>query len=312
MLIIGSRALQYHAQERGVPFRSPGDTDVLCTAGEMRGYATDFDANLTQVSDNHFLMETAKGRHMEFEVADESGAGSTNAYLKWCGDRCNRLQIAPLEILCSIKKSHLYLSKKKWKQHLLDYHLMKSWGYANTLPEITKMRRAEYAAIKTPSLNKTAEEFFDDHVSNKTFIHDEIHAVMAHREKPMFEYIKVDTDLVKCSKEKFFALSPQDQMRCVLEEAYVIALERAIIPMLFDGKKLAPAESALDWALFRICTTLTSGWFREFAAENYPAIKAATDTQYVQKFLNAVDTGKIRRINAKSISDPQEPNDTAE
>lgn len=296
MLIIGSRALQFYAQERGVSFRSPGDTDVICTREEMRQYTADFARPLMWVRDNHYFARLAPGYHMEFEIADDLAMNSASIYLEWTRNKEGQLQIAPPEVLLSLKKSHLYIPRKKWKQHILDYHLMKSWGWTDTMWSLTTQRRKEYEALKTPSLNKTAEEFFDDNVSNRTFVHDEIHAVMAHREKPMFEYIKVDPTLVKCSKEKFYALFPEERIECVLEEAYVIALERAIIPMLFEGKKMADSESAFDWALFRICTTLTSGWFREFAAENYVAIRAAYDRSYVEKFLGAVDSGKIRRI----------------
>lgn len=294
MLIIGSRALQYYAQERGVPFRSPGDTDVICSEVEMLWYLDDLGVACEQTGANHYVARTAKGRHMEFEIATIDSSG--DRYLYEVGRTLGQIMIAPLDVLLSIKKSHLYIPRKKWKQHMQDYHLMKSWGVVDTYSGVTKLRRKEHENLKTPSLNKTADEFFDDHVSNKTFIHDEIHTVMAHQEKPMFEYIKVDPALVKCSKDKFWALTPEQRIQCVLEEAYVIALERGIIPMLFEGKKVAESESAFDWALFRICTTLTSGWFREFAAENWPAIREAYDRGYATKFLTAVDEGKIRRI----------------
>lgn len=146
--------------------------------------------------------------------------------------------------------------------------------------DITLKRQKEHAAHKPPSLEKSKQEFFNDDVSNHVFEHDQIHEVMAHRARPVFEYIASATDIVKSDKAKFFALSTTEQMQCALEEAYVIALERAIVPMLFEGKKLADSESALQWALMRICTTLTSGWFREFAVENYPAIWNLADKGY--------------------------------
>lgn len=301
MLIIGSRALQYYAQERGVPFRSPGDTDVICTRNEMLSFCSARKLALKHVRIGHYLTQTAPGRHMEFEITEDGIATSGHYYQSVTGDRNGLLQIAPLDVLFSIKKSHRFIPKQ-WKKHIQDYHLMKSWGLEDMYPAATALRRKEYENFKTPSLNKTADEFFDDHVSNHTFVHDDIHAIMAYREKPMFEYIKVDTNLVKCSKEKFYALNPMFRIFCVLEEAYVIALERAVIPMLYEGKKLADSESALDWALFRICTTLTSGWFREYAVENYPAISAARDPFYARNFLSAVESGKIRRIEECAAS----------
>jgi hypothetical protein len=82
----------------------------------------------------------------------------------------------------------------------------------------------------------------------------------------------------------------------VQEEAYVIALERAIIPMLFEGGPLAQPLEAYKWAVMRICTTLCSGWFREWALEHTNMALDYYDPGYVEKFLKAVDDGLIERI----------------
>lgn len=47
----------------------------------------------------------------------------------------------------------------------------------------------------------------------------------------------------------------------------VIALERYLIPMISKNH-----ESSYHSALVRICTTLTKGWFRQFAIDNYPRL----------------------------------------
>jgi hypothetical protein len=205
--------------------------------------------------------------------------------------------VAPVEILYSLKRSHRFLARH-WEKHIRDYHLLKSWvGGVDSIPEITKVKQAETKHThKEPSLQKTKDEFFKDDVSNHTFEHDQIHEIMAHRKRPMFEYIKTDKTNVACSKEKWAALPEIDKRRCVLEEAYVIALERGVIPMLYEGKKVATNESCLQWALMRIGTTLTSGWFRDYAVENYPAIWNMRDKKYGQRFLKAVEAGKIKPI----------------
>src|SRR5690606_12312797 len=158
---------------------------------------------------------------------------------------------------------------RQFEKHIHDYHLMLPLVGGDKLSDITKKRRKEIeesrGKLKTPSLQKKTDEFFDDNVSNKTFIHDHIHAVMAYKDKPMFEYIKPDPDRVTCSKDFWEKLSQKDKIKCVLEEAMVIALERAMIPMYFDGGRLADPHKAFKWALMRICTTLCSGWFRQFA-----------------------------------------------
>jgi hypothetical protein len=47
----------------------------------------------------------------------------------------------------------------------------------------------------------------------------------------------------------------------------VIALERYLIPMISKNQ-----ETSYHLALVRICTTLTKGWFRQFAIDNYPRL----------------------------------------
>jgi hypothetical protein len=54
------------------------------------------------------------------------------------------------------------------------------------------------------------------------------------------------------------------QIKCVKEEAMVIALERFLLPKLSSDP-----SAAFMSALTRICTTLTKGWFREFSIDNF-------------------------------------------
>ena len=46
-----------------------------------------------------------------------------------------------------------------------------------------------------------------------------------------------------------------------------IALERYLIPMISKDQ-----EYSYRSALVRICTSLTKGWFRQFAIDNYPRL----------------------------------------
>jgi hypothetical protein len=46
-----------------------------------------------------------------------------------------------------------------------------------------------------------------------------------------------------------------------------IALERYLIPMISKNQ-----ENSYKLALARICTTLTKGWYRQFAIDNYPRL----------------------------------------
>lgn len=213
-------------------------------------------------------------------------------------DVLGQMNVASVQVLYSLKRSHRH-KPTKWHRHIRDYHALKvDVGPAgDAYPEITAKREAETAKRKHISLKRTVNEFFDDDVSNQVFVHDHIHEAVAHREWPMFHYIRVAEDRVTCDKAKWNALDLSGQIDCVLEEAYVIALERGIIPWLFQGKQPATAESAFQWAMMRICTTLTSGWFRDFATENYPAINARANMLYPERFFAAVDRGEVKRIS---------------
>jgi hypothetical protein len=213
--------------------------------------------------------------------------------------------LAPNEILYSIKRSHRHYPRF-FSKHIRDYHLLKDLcpAFPKELERLTKIREKEtedrYGKLKTPSLMKDKDAFFTDKVSNRVFVHDDIHRIMAHYDRPLYESISKLDGSVASDKSKFFDLHPYDQHNCVLEEAYVIALERCIIPMLFEGKRPVSAEDAFEWALMRICTTLTSGWFRDFATENWATIHCSHDKDYVKKFLIAYQEGRIKRIISDS------------
>jgi hypothetical protein len=313
MLVIGSVALQRALSAYDRPLgRTPKDLDVICTEEEMRNYAKAHYLDLKQMSDYKWrgLPQLVGNPFVEFELLEKSESG--HMYTLYTVDKLLRPQdlhvfygsdapliYAPLEVLYSIKRAHRHYPRM-WKKHAKDRAIMEGLLIKDKLPEITAIREKETEAregkLKTPSLDKTAEDFFNDKVSNKIFIHDEIHAVMAHREKPMYEYFKKDGAKVACSREKFEELLIGDRMRAVLEEAYVIALERMMIPMLFAGGRPTTADQAFDWAIMRICTNLCSGWFREFATDYYPAITYLRDKNYVEKFLQAYEDGKIQLI----------------
>lgn len=307
MLVIGSYALREHARARGFStFRPIPDLDLMCTEKEMVEFCLQRGLRaIDKLSLSHYIVRDAHTfGNVEFQIAEESPA--TAAYLAHPRSKSDlnlaipggSIPVASLAMLYSLKRSHRFLARH-WEKHIKDYHFIRQLrGFEDEMPEVTKLKTEETKHTKkSPSLNKAKDEFFKDDVSNHTFEHDQIHEMMAHRERPMFEYIAdSSTGTVRSSKKKFFELPELAQYQCVLEEAYVIALERGVIPMLYEGKKLADSKSALQWAMMRICTTLTSGWFREFAVENYPRIMFLANHEYVEKFLRAVDDARIKRI----------------
>jgi hypothetical protein len=307
MIIYGSHALRAGFKARGLELgREPADLDILASREEARDFIELAHLDLLKMSPDGILSKSPTGQMVEIEYIVP---GTSNAlYFLWA-ETIGKLDtiryqdieipVASLEMMYSIKRAHRH-SPRFFEKHVKDYNRLRKLLHGQDVFEkVTALRykeTVEKQKLRTPSLNKTTKDFFDDKVSNRTFIHDQIHEVMAFGERPMFERIKIDPDKVACSKEKFNALHYMERIRCVQEEAYVIALERAIIPMLFEGEGLATPLDAYKWAVKRICTTLSSGWFREFALENYEFIMGMYGEHYVDEFLKAVESGRIERI----------------
>lgn len=191
--------------------------------------------------------------------------------------------INPLGMML-MKRSHLH-RPIDFEKHIRDYHFLKTRlsdqiddDYLSLLAKRTAETKLKYGD-KHPSLKQGKKEFFDDYVSKK-YEHDDIHYATCYYNEPIYERLKLDKDTVFCQRDLWEKLSHEDQIRCVREEAFVIAIERKLIP-----KPKFPPSFAFGWALFRICTTLTSGWFRDFAIENWVEIKNH-NCDFVQKFLN--------------------------
>lgn len=95
-----------------------------------------------------------------------------------------------------------------------------------------------------------------------------IHEEVAYEDRPMFTLMQKDAT-VTCHKDLWLEMSHTQQLQCVAEEAFTINIERNILPSAMGENNFKPALAGYRWALWRICTTLCSGWFREFAIDHY-------------------------------------------
>lgn len=299
MLIVGSKALKHHYPDYP---RIVNDIDLIGYAKEAEIVIKLLDPIEIKRTEHTILLRNIKNKtalydtnNVEILLCDNSI--SLQKYLEYDKGKI----YASIEVLLSLKKSHIHFPIK-FKKHIHDYcFLLENLDGQDTLSEITKINYLEteqrVGKLKTPSLNKSVANFFDqskEYVSSY-FIHDDIHQVMSHYDKPL--YLKMQKDITKaqCDKELWRLFPYEHKCQCVLEEAYVIALERKILPMIFGGGQGFTSDDAFDWALVRICTNLTSGWFRDFATNNYFTIKKLYNNQYVEKFLTAYENGDIRR-----------------
>lgn len=210
--------------------------------------------------------------------------------------------VLDLKFLLLTKKSHL-VYPVHFEKNINDYEILKNYLGSFDQNDIMKVyfdMRSSEAKIRykqrTPKLNVSTEDFFSSKLNvPHYYVHDDIHNVMAHHDLPIFTMMQSDSSSAWCEKDLFFELPYEYQIQCVQEEAYVIALERYIIPEY--GENFHDHFSCYKDAVKRICTTLTSGWFREFALENYGEVIRNYNPNFVTIFDEAVKSGSIKGIN---------------
>lgn len=187
---------------------------------------------------------------------------------------CDGSATASLQCLYMLKMSHRFKKNSPhFKKTMQDIKDIRSFAKNHDLPLITlqivhpwydRRVRETYDYIH-PKLNQSKKDFFDTPGVVYTYDHDAIHEVVAIGDKPAYRKFMKDGEDVLTDKAKFDALSLSDRIDAVIEESCVLAIERSLVP--FPGAK-TPFQ-AFEYALEKVCTSITSGWFREFAWENY-------------------------------------------
>jgi hypothetical protein len=102
---------------------------------------------------------------------------------------------------------------------------------------------------------------------------------------------------VMTSKQKFFDAPREIQLAGVVEEAAVLAIERSLVP----HPGIMTPEQAWRFALAKVCSSITSGWFREFAYENALEILKLYPVGYWEKFQDDVKSGLVKPFTKPSM-----------
>lgn len=208
----------------------------------------------------------------------------------------------PMEVLYALKMSHRYLrNSPHFLKTMKDIQLMREWGVADkhqetggihpALMDFYKLRMKETYWYNHPNLKTNKDEFFKDIYE---YDHDSIHVAVKHLEKPAYQYFKPENSEVFCDKDLFNIASDKTKLYAVLEEAYVLALERSLIP--HPGVKTP--KQAFDMALMKVCTSITSGYFREWAWEHYDRVQglyAEEADLYWKWFQIGIMNGTVRK-----------------
>jgi hypothetical protein len=272
MLLTGSRALDHYINRKS----EKSDWDFIASEEELNKINLSFCGKDSIKVDNVEFLNRKALNNNKF-VGSCEVFFLQNSFVKDNVWWFNYSVCTPEELYIQ-KRSHIH-RPLKFIKHIHELELIKkeckdigTWPVnSSLLKERTKLTKDKYGD-KVPSLNKTNEDFFDDPVT-KYYVHDDLHEVVAYYDRPLYERLKVDGSMAKCEKDLWNELSHEDKVNCVREEAYVIALERFIIPHLIKGERHRNQYFAFYAALEKICSTLTSGWFRDFAIDNYFEIK---------------------------------------
>lgn len=310
MLLIGSQALSHYTALT----RRPLDIDVIATFDELGGLTSSLKrqgrVESIPLSVNKTVLRCEDGRIIEVELAWEG----TAARSLLDGPIPNSARgprkfgmvegipigvgIASLDELYTLKMSHRYLKNSPhFRKTRDDIILMRTLGGQVFDHAWLIQREDETYTYRHPKLNVMKKDFFTGDGVQYVYDHDDIHRAVAHIEfdfvpTPAYTLYMRDGEEVKSDKRKFFAHDESVRLFGVLEEAQVLALERSQIP--FRGK-VEPRRS-FDIALQKVCTSITSGWFREYGWENFSLVEAMYEPDYVDRFWKAVDEGRVRKL----------------
>jgi hypothetical protein len=297
MLVVGSKALEFHGINIG---RKCGDLDVICVREEFEQLALDL------VNQGHTIRRIDNSKpdygmiSTDKIIVDASIINDTKSTFfgsdHWLYHNLDKVDyvkednfryIKP-EFVLMMKWSHRYKGGVFFEKTRNDIFYLWDIGieldrYLHKMASI----REDFTINKGYKLNVTKKQFFTDNVPYK-YDHDSIHRAVAIYEKPAYTHYLKDGEEVMCDKDKFYACSPNFRMAGVIEEACVLALERAVIPFGTDPKR------AYKMALQKVCTSITKGWFREFAWYNYEKALAFGETyDYDVMFKEAQAKGLI-------------------
>ncbi len=298
MLLIGSAALQYHTC--GGDDRKPRDFDYIVTHEDLEAFvkACPFDS-LVPNAKGSTLVGHRHGEIFEFEIAWPGTSGAAilekidRSKLLWGMDGDIVQWSAPLNLLYLLKMSHRYLrNSPHFEKTRDDILFMRSLGakIESDWADIYQMRMQETYDYAHPKLAQFKAGFFDPTQIAYRYDHDSIHEAMAVlHHYPAYKMFQGDAE-VMVDRTKWSRMPFNYKLNSVLEEAYVLALERSIIPF----RATADPSKAFKLALQKVCTSISSGWWREFAWEHYDKVLEMMDSNFVDKFDAGIANGVVK------------------
>jgi hypothetical protein len=298
IVIVGSLALN---NRLGYEYRLPKDIDIWATWEDLQALQQDKNLKIYPKEQGLFVGMWYDQR-VEIKIVSLTQPNTTLVIYNLHQTPNGTIYERPacfldLDWLYLLKMSHRF---KKNSPHFLktmhDIHFLRSFG-AKIPDQVLYKKRVEETLTKHPNLNQSKKDFFDTPGITYVYDHDDIHKAVAIGTRPAYTYYLRPGSEVFCDKKLFNATTEEIRLNGVLEEALVLALERSQIPFDYRVDK----NKSFNTALTKVCTSITSGWFRTYAWENWFVIQARyqeLDFDYVEKFKQCLQENKVR-LHAK-------------
>ena len=281
------------------------DTDIICTPEDYAKFEHSIPGEkkivLNSNGKNIAILSKEKGI-FDFELALPGSSGEALINLvKEHGlgklvDKTLGMWAVNPDVVFTLKKSHRFLKDSPhFMKTMLDFRYLrdiKKCSVPDVLTYFYHQRKKETYWYKHPNLNVKKDDFFKDDGIKYVYDHDSIHEAIKNLEHPAYWYFKEEKAEVKCSRKLFDEQSEEVKLYSVLEETCVLALERSQIP-----NRYAPVWSprrSFDFALFKLCTSISSGWWRNYAYENYFKVKSMYSPNYAKNFFEKADAGLVK------------------
>lgn len=209
--------------------------------------------------------------------------------------------ISKLDLAYTIKQSHKYLrNNPHFEKTFLDIKAMEKLGakVPAELEYFLTLREKETYYYNHPNLKQSKEDFFDTKGVIYKYDHDSIHEVLAIEDEPAYKKFLIGE--VQTSKGLFDNLTFSDKINSVLEESCVLAIERSLQDWTKPSDDIC--YETFKYSLQKVCTSITSGWFREFAWNNYDKclkLYHSRVSDYHSKFRKGLAEGLILEHKGK-------------
>lgn len=276
-------------KHHGLTDRNPRDFDCIATYNELQNFIKRIKSEKGIViskplSENKWVVKDCEGFHYEVEIAWKGSSGDVLMQLEGAVEGTEAM--ASKEALLALKMSHRYLrNSPHFLKTMRDIQSLRTQGVVMTaeLEAWLPQREQETYVYNHPKLNVDKQTFFDDSVGY-VYDHDSLHETVALGEKPAYTMYMQDGAQVMTDREKFFSVSEETRLHGVYEESCVLALERSQIPFNFEPD----ARRSFEMALMKVCTSITSGWFRQYAYDSYDKVldlyNELGESNYIERF----------------------------